>query len=279
MKQARHFAFLFLTGLSVLCFLPPKVSAQTNARMTILLDALAIADVVQIMRVEGLEYADELNGDMLNGQGGGFWQAQVERLYDTERMRETVRLGLERTLDEAEVNGTIAFFQTETGARIIELENAARAAMADDAVEDIARQMYRDRAPEDDGRLSVISEFVDVNDLVERNISGALTSNYQFYRGLVDGDAFEMTEEEITEQVWAQEGEIREDTTEWLFGFLIMAYTPLAPGDLEIYTELTRTKEGAALTAALFEGFDSMYADISYALGLAAAQAMQAEDI
>jgi hypothetical protein len=58
-----------------------------------------------------------------------------------------------------------------------------------------------------------------------------------------------------------------------------MAYAPLEPGQLEAYTLLTKTKEGAALTAALFEGFDSMYSDISYALGLAAARAMKAEEI
>ncbi|MEN8935421.1 MAG: hypothetical protein ABF245_10885, partial [Planktotalea arctica] len=75
------------------------------------------------------------------------------------------------------------------------------------------------------------------------------------------------------------EEELRAETRDWLYGFLIMAYSPLEPGALETYTELVLTPEGGAMTRALFKGFDDMYGDISYALGLAAAQAMKAQDI
>lgn len=279
MKQARAFTLFFAICLSAACLVAPKVSAQTGARMTVLLDTLAIAELVQIMRVEGQVYADELNGDMLNGQGGGFWEEQVKRIYDAERMRETVRRGLEQTLSAGDVEGAIAFFQSDTGARIIELENAARAAMADTAIEKIARETYLERATSDDPRLIVISEFVEVSDLVERNVSGALTSNYQFYRGLVDGDAFEMTEEEITAEVWDQEAEIREDTIEWLFGFLIMAYQPLSDEDLNDYLTFSRTDVGKALNAGLFAGFDRLYVDISYGLGRAISLELSASEL
>ncbi|MEP5088078.1 MAG: DUF2059 domain-containing protein, partial [Paracoccaceae bacterium] len=223
--------------------------------------------------------ADELNSDMLNGQGGGFWTTQVDQIYDIDRMRETVRAGLEQSLTDADIDGTIAFFQTTAGARIVSLENAARAAMSDDTVEDVARQNYREALQTDSTRLDVIAEFIDVNDLIERNVSGALTSNYQFYRGLVDGDAFEMSEEEVTAEVWSQEAEIREDTTEWLFGFLIMAYQPLSDEDLNAYLTFSRTETGKALNAGLFVGFDRLYVDISYGLGRAVALEMSGNDI
>jgi hypothetical protein len=279
MKQARALTFLFVMCLSAICLVPVKVGAQSGARMTVLLDTLAVSELIQIMRVEGRAYADELNSDMLNGQGGGFWEEQIKRIYDAERMRETVRLGLEQTLSDAEVESTIAFFQSDAGTRIIALENAARAAMSDTAVEEIARETYRGIAASDSARLNVISEFIDVNDLIERNVSGALTSNYQFYRGLVDGDAFEMSEDEVTTEVWGQEDEIREDTTDWLFGFLIMAYQPLSDEDLNAYLTFSRTDVGKTLNAGLFAGFDQLYVDISYALGRAIALELSGSDI
>jgi hypothetical protein len=279
MKQARALALLCVMCLCAICLAPPTARAQSGARMTVLLDTLAIAELVQIMRVEGQAYADELNSDMLNGQGGGFWEQQIKRIYDVERMHETVRQGLEQTLSDAEVEGIIAFFQSQAGTRIVQLENAARAAMSDNAVEDIARETYRDLMDSDHARLVVISEFVDVNDLIERNVSGALTSNYQFYRGLVDGDAFEMSDDEITAEVWGQESEIRKDTSEWLFGFLIMAYQPLSDEDLNAYLTFSRTDVGKALNTALFAGFDRLYVDISYGLGRAVALELAGSDL
>lgn len=254
--------------------------AQSPAKFTMLMDALGLAEMMQIVRDEGLGYADDLNADMLEGQGAGFWLGQVDRIYDTERMNETVRLGLERTLNDEAVDASLAFFQSKTGTEIIGLENAARAAMTDTEVEEIARQTYREMAQAGDSdRLALISRFIEVNDLVDRNVTGALTSNYQFYQGLNDGAAFDLSEEEMIAEVWLQEEDIREDTIEWLFGYLIMAYQPLSEQDLEAYVVFSQTEAGQALNAGLFSGFDDMYVDISYALGRAVAMELAASEL
>ena len=54
---------------------------------------------------------------------------------------------------------------------------------------------------------------------------------------------------------------------------------PLPPGDLQAYTEFSQTPEGRALNAGLFAGFEALYRDISYALGLMAGQGMQGSDL
>ena len=275
MKQLRAFAFSLALVLPAL-----GASAQSPAKVTMLMDALGIAEMMQIMRSEGLDYAQDLNIDMLDGQGAGFWLGQVDRIYDTERMNETVRLGLEQSLNAAAVDASLAFFQSKTGAEIIDLENAARAAMSDDAIEEIARQTYLDMAEAGDSkRLTLITRFIDVNDLLERNVTGALTSNFQFYQGLNDGAAFDLSEEEMIAEVWQQEEEIREDTIEWMFGYLIMAYQPLSDQDLEAYVLFSQTDAGQALNAGLFAGFDAMYVDISYALGRAVAMELAASEL
>jgi hypothetical protein len=172
-----------------------------------------------------------------------------------------------------------AFFDTPMGATIVNLELSAREAMMDETIEEAAKEQARAYELARDDAFLLVEDFIAAGDLLETNVVGALNSNIQFYHGLVDGGAFKLTEDEILADVWSQEDDIRSETRDWLYGFLIMAYAPLEPGQLEAYTALSKTPEGTAMTIALFEGFDAMYSDISYALGLAVARAMQAEEI
>ena len=100
-----------------------------------------------------------------------------------------------------------------------------------------------------------------------------------FYLGLVDGGAFEASVDEVIEQTWAQESEIRRDTTNWMMGYLLLSYQPLDDSEIATLVAFTQTQAGRALNAAIFEGFGSMYADISYALGRAIALNMVALDL
>ena len=108
---------------------------------------------------------------------------------------------------------------------------------------------------------------------------GAMNASMQFYGGLVDGGALELSQDEILRDVWEQEEETRTDTREWVHGFLLMAYGPLEDSTLKTYTALSETPAGEAMNRALFAGFDRMYGDISYALGRAAARQMQTQDL
>ena len=76
-----------------------------------------------------------------------------------------------------------------------------------------------------------------------------------------------------------EEPEIRAETEGWLFAYLHLAYGPLPVDDLETYLAFSRTDAGKALNAALFDGYEAMYRDISYALGRAVALSAQGNDI
>ncbi|ABG32212.1 DUF2059 domain-containing protein [Roseobacter denitrificans] len=267
-------AVLLAVGLSI-CASP----LWANARMTVLMDVLRISEVVDILREEGFSYAKTLDGDMLNGQGGAFWQAQVDQIYDVEIITEQIRQALEQGLNEDDIDAALAFFSSDAGVRIIELENAARRAMMDPDVEDAARDLFLSLQGSDDPLFQHVSRFIEVNDLLERNVSGAMSSNYQFYKGLADGRYTAESEDEILAQVWAQQEDIRADTNEWLNGFLLMAYQPLPAEMMEGYMAYAQTPEGQALNAALFEGFETVYRDISYALGRAVALNADGDEI
>lgn len=270
----RALAAPVLAGVvSLAATLPLWASADDLARV------LKLNEVVDILHEEGLDYADSIENEMLPGGGGAFWEQIILQLYDKAAMEQALAATLATDMTPAQISESLAFFDTEQGQTILSFENAARAAMSDPDIEDIARAAYVDLRDTGDARLDQIDRFVVANDLIERNVAGALSSQFQFLRGLAEGGAFVMSEDDILADVYGQEPEIRADTEEWLFGFLLMAYQPLSDEAMEAYIAFSATDGGKALNAALFEGFEMMYRDISYGLGLAAARAMTGSDL
>lgn len=265
--------------LTPLAWLLAAGLALADARMSVLVDVLQLSKAAAILSQEGQLQAGELDKDMLNGQGGPGWAAQVARIYAPDRMIEEVRAALTTELQGQQLEEVIAFYADDRGTRIIELENAARQAIQDPEVEEAARARFAALEGGDDPRLAVIAQFVDSGDMISRNVTSALNSNYQFLRGLVDGGAFEMSQEDILKDAAEDiEGATR-DTTEWLFGYLLLAYSPLSDADLDAYLAFSRTPAGEALNRALFAGFGRAYEDISYALGRAVALNLTAQDL
>ncbi len=253
--------------------------AFADARMTVLVDVLALNEVAQILRLEGMQSAQELNDDMLSGEGGPGWQHQVDAIYAPGRMVETVRRALEDQLEGEKLEQTVTFFASDLGTRIISLENSARAAISDPDVEKVARDHYETLEGTDDARLALIRSMVASGDMIDRNVTSAMNSNYQFLRGIADGGAVTMTQQEMLDSVTADAEEITKDTTSWLFGYLLLAYHPLSDDDLRDYLAYANTDSGQALNRGLFDGFGKAYEDISYALGRAVALNMTAEEL
>lgn len=244
-----------------------------------LYDALALSEIVEIMHEEGLAYGAELGSGTVGKPGNAAWDALVSRIYDTEAMEKTVRAGFDAGLEGVDLAPLLEFFTQPQGRSIVQMEVSARRAMMDPDVEEAARAAFRDAEETGLDRLTLLSEFVQVNDLVESNVVGALNANYQFYSGLAAGGGIEMSEQDILSDVWAQEEDTRADTREWMYAFLLMAYGPLEDETVADYLALSATPEGQALNRALFVGFNTMYDEISYALGLATAREMMAEDL
>lgn len=265
------------TGLVALLMLASTAWAELPEQG--LARVLRLDEVAAILRDEGLRYGADLEADMLGGGGGRYFQERVTALYDADAMSAALAAALGQTLDAPQTQAVVDFFDTEQGQRILTLENTGRVAMADPAVEDLARATYRDLVGSDDPHLADVERFVDINDLIERNVTSGLDSNYHFFRGLADGGGTRMGEGEILSEVWAQEDDLRTDTTSWIYGFLLMAYQPLSRSELHSYSDFSATPAGQALNKALFNGFDEIYNDISYKLGLAVAQAMNGSDI
>ncbi|WP_245776285.1 DUF2059 domain-containing protein [Thalassovita taeanensis] len=268
---------LTLMFVLICAAMPAHAQTQDAERIDALFQALGMKQVFVVMREEGLAYGEDLAADMLPGGSGPAWKGLVSRIYDPVKMEQVVRTAFESSFGATDTASLIAFFDSETGRRIVQLEIEARHTVLDKVVEEAARERFRSADVPYEPHLAAIAAYIGANDLVEYNVVGALNANYMFFRGLTQGGAMDMTEEDILRDVWAQEDETREDTREWLFAYLMLAYEPLSAAQIRSYAELSLTPEGKALNHALFAGFDRMYGDISLTLGLALAQQMEGE--
>lgn len=280
-------SLMFRTPLSVvaaslaLIALPAFAQDEEAAKVDALFEALGLPEMLLIMQEEGQEYGLTIGTDMFpNGDGAG-WAAAVNQIYDAEMMYEEVRGAFGEALEGDDIDAMLAFYTSEPGETIIDLEVSARRALLDDAVEAASKDNAVIAMTDETPRYLMVRDFVDANDLIESNVVGALNSNYAFYMGLIDGGAAVpgITADTALQDVWAQEPEIRSSTTEWVYSFLLMAYQPLSDEDLATYIAFSETEAGRDINSALFESFNGMFDDISRALGLAASRFMVSQEL
>lgn len=265
----------------------PQIPAQLPGRsaeaVTQLAETMLLPGVVDVMQAEGKDYGRQLRDEMFPGRDAAEWQAMVAAIYDPARLMADIEGGLQAGLaDKPEaITSARAFFETPAGQKILSIELEARRALLDPATEEAAKAAAADLLAKDSPRMEALRRFAATNDLIEMNVMGGLNANLAFYRGLADGGLFDgqMSESDMLAEVWAQEDQVRNDTEEWLWTYLVLAYQPLSDEELQAYQKFSESAEGKQLNAALFAGFDAGFMRISRDLGRAAARMVQGEDI
>jgi hypothetical protein len=267
--------------------LAPLAQAQeapaAQADVPALAGALRLEDLFAVLRDEGLAYGTKLETQMFPGGGGPRWQAEVGAIYDSTRLRSGFDAVLQRELgqDPAVLAEIMGFFTSDLGRRVVGLEIDARRAFLDEAQEDAARVAAETRAANRDPKVKILDRFIAAGDLVEMNVAGGLSGNLAFLTGMAETGApgSVLPQEELMSQVWAQEEQIRSDTSSWLQAYLGLAYDPLTEAELTAYAEFMESPAGQRLNAALFAAFDEVFRAVSYQLGRAAGTAMLGRDI
>lgn len=274
---------LAVTIATAASFAAAPLFAQTADEATIdaLFDALGMPQMIEIMREEGVAYGETLGQDMLPGGPTDQWRDAVSMIYDPDMMHEEVRGAFGEALDGDDVDAMLAFFTSDIGVKAVGLEVSARRALLDEAVEQASIEASTLQIMDETPRYLQVKEFIEASDLIEQNVVGSLNSSYAFYTGLIDGGAMPagVTSETALQDVWAQEDDIRAETTEWVYSFLLMAYQPLSDDELQAYLDFTQTEAGEDMTGALFVAFNGMFDDISRALGLASSRFMITQEL
>lgn len=244
-----------------------------------LMDAMGLPALIAVMREEGMAHAIDLAADRVPEAGQAHWQRRVARIYDVGRMEALVRARFRESYGDADPIPMLEFHTSELGQRLIALELAARKAFRDPQVEAAAAARFREARARNSERFRAIDAYVRANDLVERNVTGALNANLSFMVGLIDGGALNMSQAQAIRNVTANASEIRQSTTEWVYGYVLLAHDPLSVAQIRDYAALAATPEGRAMNAALFDAFGAMYRDLSHAMGRALAAEMATQDI
>jgi hypothetical protein len=260
--------------------------AETPVQSAVVADfaeSLRIDEVLAVMQAEGLDSGADLAVDMFGAPGGAEWQATLTRIYDPAAMRARFDLALaEAAGAESEtLAASLAFFGSELGQRIVGLEIEARRALLDPAAEDAANAAWATLQDQDAQRVTQLEQFAQVNDLIESNVMGALNANLAYYRAMSNAGAFgdKVPEDQMLAEVWAQEADLRSETVDWLFPYLVLAYNPLSTDDLQAYLDFSASPAGRRANGMIFAAFDAVFVAISVDLGRAVALQMTGRDI
>ncbi|MEM6900024.1 MAG: hypothetical protein AAF583_09660 [Pseudomonadota bacterium] len=256
--------------LAFIICLPSMALPATSDQIARLYEAVGTEKLIQILSEEGMEQSEALRMDMFPGRGGVGWSATVSTIYDATRLKTLFVTEFEAELEGTDVKGLLDFYASELGSRVSLLEVEARRAFMSDEVEKAAVLAFERLKESGSDRLELLEQLADTTGWIDRNVAGALNSNLAFYQGLASGQGFEMTEDQMLSDVWGQEEGIREDTTDWVFGFMTFAYETLSDDELRAYTMLTASDAGRDLNRALFAGYDAIFMEVSYELGAAA---------
>ena len=249
--------------------------------------ALQLDALFGVLREEGLAYGTTLEADMFPGGGGLFWSEAVSAIYDIKTMRARFDAAFAAELnDQLQGDGplvadAVAFFGSELGQRIVSLEIEARRAFLDTALEEAARVAADDRAGARDPLVRQLRRVIAAGDLLEMNVAAALSSNLAFMTGMSDSGLYGegLPQDQILDDVWADEAALRDSSSLWLDAFLGLAYSPLTEAELDAYVLFVESPAGQRLNAALFAAYGAVYRQLSYDLGRAVGVAMLSRDI
>ena len=240
--------------------------------------ALRVHDVVALLRDEGLTHGEELDTGMLEGTGGRYFSAQVSRIFDTDAMAAVLTGAMAAEMSTQALSDSVAFFESDTGKQIVALELSARLAFADADVEEAALDQFN-ALEQGDPQRKLVEDFVEANDLIDRNVDGIIATDYSFYLGLADGGAMPRDDEGYLALLMEDRADLVDEITDWSLSFHLLAYHSLSPEEQQANIDFSLSASGQALNNALFVGFDRMYADIYYDLGRLIAAAMEATDL
>lgn len=259
------------------------IATPSMAAASELVDQMArtmqIDDVTRTLREEGISDGRDLDEGFLDGQGGAFWDDQIGSIYAPGRISGVLRQAFADNMSDTQIRVTTQFYSSETGQKILALENSARLAMADP---DILEQAIEAAKLLEDSGAAIwpqIEEYVKLNDLIDLNVTSTLNASVRFYEGMVKGGISHLSEGEILETVWRDREDTLQSTQDWVYAFLAMAYKPLSVSEMNTYLEYSRSDAGQALNRALFAGFDTAYRQISFDLGQAIAQFLYSSEL
>lgn len=241
--------------------------------------ALNLQEIVLIMRQEGLEEAEATKEIYLKNIRKDSFNSAIDALYSEAFMETQLRSGLKTALSEDDAEIALAFYQTQLGALASKLETSARAAISNDAVEEMAVSVANDALQAGNKRAKLLKNAVTDMELTEYNLSGAFSARFAFLSGLAEAEELGITQDQIINLIAQDREALRDEIDQWVLGFVFMTYRPLSDEELSQYLAFLLSTPGKALNRALFEAFNELSTQNAGQLGKLLAAAIQAREL
>ncbi|MEL6608442.1 MAG: hypothetical protein AAFO93_05980 [Pseudomonadota bacterium] len=262
-----------------LCAAPALVAAQADQTAR-LVDALGMADMIEILAEEGQSSAPSIAEGLFPDRQTASWMTTVADIYDPDVQLAAISADMAEIIGDEDISAMLGFLESDAGQTIMQLELSARRAFSDPTVQEAAEEAWADGADIAPAKDALVRAFIDTNDLIDANVEGAQKANIAFALGLIDGGAFPMSQPEaLAEELYGGTEGMARDTFDWLYSYLMTAYSPLEEATLADYVALSETEAGAVVNAAIMGAFDAMFTRVSYDLGMAAAAIMIAQEL
>ena len=281
--QYRLSQFLILPVLALcLAVLAPRPAVASD-----LSEAFLLPELFDIMAEEGRASVLADGATPLQGSALRAFQDDVAAIYTADRMLAAFLTEMEKELSSRpDVRAdALDFAATDAGKQILQLEIAAREALLQDEIDEMARmtllearQGNRDTAKV--ARLDLVRQRIAANDLIELNVSLGLNTSFAYYRGMMAENAVQgLSSEMLLQLVWAQEPAIRADIEDWIESYFLMAYQPLAEDQMQDYVAYVSTPLAQEFNRAMFRAFDTVFSEISLQVGRALGRRLNIEEL
>ncbi|MEM1273981.1 MAG: hypothetical protein AAGF88_09195 [Pseudomonadota bacterium] len=245
-------------------------------------DAIGLYDVLAILAEESIVGADLIRDEFFPNLSPDIWRMELETLFAPTVLVAQFEAGWDDDAVGPEARAILMeVFTSDLGRRIVEAELIARQAMTDPEIAEAAQGAYALALADGDPRLPALSEFLDENGFLARNVTSAMNGQVSFLTGLSDAGGLRppMAEVDILRFVAAQEDAIRSDAEAWLRAFHLMAYGSFTAEEFETFRAYNQTPEFQAMTASVFAAFDPMFEELQYQLGQITARYSAGDDI
>ena len=250
----------------------------------VLWDVMQLDRLAPVLRDEAVAEGAEMAATMFPRGGTGRWLRHVAAIHAPARVQALFTRGASEAMaatGPTDLQAGLAFYRTRLGQRLLAMETTARIAMLDKDVEAAAKAAWAQAQQRSTRRAARITRLIDAADLVDPNVAGGLNASIAFARGLQagGGSSVPLAEGEIIQNAWAEEPKLRADTASWIGAYLFLAYASLGDRELEAYIAFAESSGGRALSRVMFAGFDRVFTQTAYDMGLAAAAEMQGRQL
>ncbi|MBR3370927.1 MAG: hypothetical protein IKG52_09875 [Rhodobacteraceae bacterium] len=278
---ARH------AGIIVLFVATALISLGRASHAEDLSDAFLLPELFEVMAIEGRTAIGQDNAAPLSDREMDILRTELDEIYHPARMLADFVDALDKALEphpQTRVDA-IRFATTDLGQRVLRLEISAREALLQDEVDELARlALLEARMGQQDAkgadRLGMVQDRIDVNDLIEFNVTLGMNTSFAYYRGMLSESAtVGLNAEDLLSLVQAQEPDIRRDVADWIESYFLMAYQPLSDAELQDYIDYSASPHGVAFNRAMFQAFDDVFVDLSQRVGRALGKILNSDSL